>query len=70
MIGSDSHKSKHSALKCSNMGLKRHETFYAHYKILLLIVSYSKVISTLHVFSIEEKSTEEFLLKYFACDRF
>ena len=56
MIGSDSHKSKYSALECPKIGYKRHETFYAHYKILLLIVYYSKLISILHAFSSEEKS--------------
>ena len=56
MIGSDCYKSKYFALECPKMGLKRYETFYTYYKILLLIVSYCKLISILHFFGIGEKS--------------
>ena len=73
MIGSDSYNSKYSALECLKIGLKRHETFYTHYKILLLIVSYSKLISIQH-FLVQQKNpqgtTEKPLMKYFACNKF
>ena len=56
MIGSDSHKSKYFALECPKMREKRHEMFYAPYKVILFVVSYSKLTGILHFFNIEEKS--------------
>ena len=43
MVGSDNHKSKYFALECPKMWEKRHETFYTPYKIILFVVSYSKL---------------------------
>ena len=50
MVGSDSHKSKYFALECPKMREKRHETFYTPYKIILFVVSYSKLRGILHFF--------------------
>ena len=50
MIGSDSYNSKYSALEYPKIGLKRHETFYTHYKILF------QAHKHLAFFSIAEKS--------------
>ena len=55
MIGSDSHKSNYSALGRPEKRKKRFETFYGHFKILLLVMSYSKLISILHIFYVEGK---------------
>ena len=48
MIGSDSHKASILLLNVQKCDKKRHETLYTPYKIILFIVSSSKLTGIVH----------------------